>query len=327
MDELNAARGAGTVVWVCSGEASCTPEAVPSYATNPVTTSGIAHTPGLAGNILAGADLRVSLAGDFGNSGLAAAAGDLVLTGANLANQPAATLLAGQDLALTLSGGLANEQGAQIVSGRDMRLSVAGAVTNSAATIESGRDLAIDAGSISNAAAGRSSRQFVYYVNTPADYQHDKYLTLEAFTIGIEGLIGDAATRNKLIYGESLADYKNYEGSHRIRLNGPTDFYIDSGQSEPRFTLTLTGYEHPAFISAARNGTLNIGRRSGQHRQCHRVPATTSRYVLQASATRPPPMSLSCGSPRGNGPNTRPSRRRQARCGRRARSRSAPVVR
>ncbi|MBS1138053.1 MAG: filamentous hemagglutinin family outer membrane protein, partial [Proteobacteria bacterium] len=137
VDELNAARGAGTVVWVCNGEANCTPEAVPSYATNPVTTSSIVHTPGLAGNILAGADLRVSLAGDFGNSGLAAAAGDLVLTGANLANQPAATLLAGQDLALTLSGGLTNEQGAQIVSGRDMRLSMAGAVTNSAATIDS----------------------------------------------------------------------------------------------------------------------------------------------------------------------------------------------
>ncbi len=257
--ELNAARGAGTLVWTCSGEAGCGMEPVASYGTNPVTTSSIVRTPGLAGNILAGADLRLSLAGDFANSGVTAAARDLVLSGASLANQPGATLLAGQDLALALSGGAGNAESAQIVSGRDMRLSVAGAVTNTAATIESGRDLAIDAGSIANAAAGRSSRQFVYYVNTTADYQHDKYLTLEAFTTGIEGLIGDAATRNKLIYGESLADYKNYEGSHRIRLNGPTDFYIDSGQTEPRFTLTLTGYEHPAIVSAGRNGTLNIG--------------------------------------------------------------------
>ncbi|MCK7492502.1 MAG: hypothetical protein MZW92_13640 [Comamonadaceae bacterium] len=43
--ELNAARGAGTLVWTCSGEAGCGMEPVASYGTNPVTTSSIVQTP------------------------------------------------------------------------------------------------------------------------------------------------------------------------------------------------------------------------------------------------------------------------------------------
>jgi filamentous hemagglutinin len=256
--ELNAARGAGLSFQSGTDPATGDPvfSTVPAYASNPATAGTPAVTPGIGGSVQAGGAAALTV-GSLIQQGTLTAGGSMTVDSAGTLDNTGTIAVAG-DLSVR-SASLSNTAGARLLAGRDLSLDIAGTLLNQSAVIEAGRDLAIAAGAVRNLDAGQSTTGRSYRVDTPAGYQDDKWLTYAEYAAGVEALVADPAARAKLLAPEYLADYANYEGSHRIRLAGPTDFYMDSGLTEPTFDFTFTRRDGRATITAGRNLDLSAG--------------------------------------------------------------------